>query len=126
MSNPIWFTKLPGSLRAASGLEWKIARRLPVLLLAGTVIPLAVAGWAWWFEPAGASAAEHRETVRWLYMAVGAVILHWTLMSVLAIGCLIVIVMKGPGYVADRFPIAGSDRPEAAPPDEAAAPPTGD
>jgi hypothetical protein len=59
-------------------------------------------------------------------MAVGAVILHWTLMSVLAIGCLIVIVMKGPGYVADRFPIAGSDRPEAAPPDEAAAPPTGD
>ena len=120
MSDPIWFTRLPGHRRTTSGVEWAIARRLPAILLAGTVLPLAVAGWAWWFEPATASAAEHRETLRWLYMAIGAVILHWTLVSVLAIGCLIVIVMKGPAYVADRFPIAGSDRPaEMTPGDDA-------
>lgn len=111
MSTPIWFTRLPGTVRAASGIEWRLARRLPAILLIGTALPLLLAGLAWWLEPEAASAAEQRETLRWFYIAVGAVILHWVLVSVLAIGCLIVIVMKGPGYVADRFPIAGSDRP---------------
>jgi len=29
----------------------------------------------------------------------------------LAIGCAIVVVMKGPGYVADAYPLSHSDSP---------------
>jgi hypothetical protein len=31
--------------------------------------------------------------------------LHWTLVLTLAIGCVIVMLMKGPAYVADAYPI---------------------
>ena len=34
---------------------------------------------------------------------VGLVILHWSLVLTLAIGCVIVMVMKGPAYVADAY-----------------------
>ena len=34
---------------------------------------------------------------------VGVVVLHWTLVLTLAIGCAIVILMKGPAYVADAY-----------------------
>jgi len=32
----------------------------------------------------------------------------------LGIGCVIVMVMKGPGYVADGYPVSHSDRPRDA------------
>jgi len=31
--------------------------------------------------------------------------LHWTLVLTLAIGCVIVMLMKGPAYVADAYPM---------------------
>jgi hypothetical protein len=34
---------------------------------------------------------------------VGLVILHWALVLTLAIGCVIVMLMKGPAYVADAY-----------------------
>jgi hypothetical protein len=34
---------------------------------------------------------------------VGLVILHWSLVLTLSIGCAIVILMKGPAYVADAY-----------------------
>ena len=38
-----------------------------------------------------------------------AVVLHWSLMLTLAIGCVIVMLMKGPAYVADAYPPPGRD-----------------
>ena len=38
------------------------------------------------------------------YRIIGLVVLHWTLVLTLAIGCAIVIVMKGPAFVADPYP----------------------
>jgi hypothetical protein len=35
----------------------------------------------------------------------GVVVLHWTLVLTLALGCFIVRVMKGPAYVADAYPL---------------------
>jgi hypothetical protein len=39
------------------------------------------------------------------------VILHLTLVLTLAIGCVIVMVMKGPAYVADPYFLDGSKQP---------------
>ncbi|MHB1249700.1 MAG: hypothetical protein ACYCZL_09945, partial [Polaromonas sp.] len=58
-----------------------------------------------------ASAAQ----ARWLQMAGyfvwGVLIFHWTMVVTVGIGCIIVMVMKGPGYVADGYNVPHSDRP---------------
>ena len=43
----------------------------------------------------------------------GVVVFHWTMVLTLGIGCVIVIVMKGPGYVADGYMVSHSDKPRA-------------
>ena len=42
---------------------------------------------------------------------VGLVILHWTLVLTVGIGCVIVMLMKGPAYVADPYALPDSERP---------------
>ena len=106
-----WLNRLDGTRRAASGLEWRIWRKLPLIALAGTLLPAVL--WMvcdWTLDPQ--SNAEH---ARWLltagYVALGVVIFHWTMVLTVGIGCAVVIVMKGPGYVADAYPLSHSDRP---------------
>jgi hypothetical protein len=107
-----WFKKLPNSVRSASGLEWTLWRKLPLILLVGTALPLAVA------------LALHLLTdqsegldTRWLqtmdYVVAGVVVFHWTAVFTVAIGCVVVMLMKGPGYVADPLELSHSDKPRA-------------
>jgi hypothetical protein len=35
----------------------------------------------------------------------------WTAVLTIAIGCFVVVVMKGPAYVADRYPLQDADEP---------------
>ena len=46
-----------------------------------------------------------------IYQLVGLAVLLWTLVLTLAIGCAVVIVMKGPAFVADAYPPPGRDAP---------------
>ena len=105
-----WLKKLPNTVRSASGLEWRLWRKLPLILLVGTALPVAVA------------VALHLGTdpssstdMRWLqtldYVVAGVVIFHWSAMIAVAIGCVVVMLMKGPGYVADAMEVSHSDRP---------------
>lgn len=105
-----WLNKLPNSIRSASGLEWKLWRKLPLILLVGTALPLLVAVVLHLlYQDDGA------EQLRWLQMAdyvvAGVVIFHWTAVLTVAIGCVVVMLMKGPGYVADGMEVSHSDRP---------------
>ena len=63
-----------------------------------------------WVAPDVADTAADR--AQWLlnYRLIGLVVLHWTLMLTLAIGCAIVMLMKGPAYVADAYPPPGRER----------------
>lgn len=104
-----WFNRLPGFTRSAAGWEWRLWCRLPVLLAWGTALP-ALLGLAWHLTaPAEPTAAEASALMLRDFMLIGVVVLHWTLVLTLAIGCFIVRVMKGPAYVADPYPPA--DRP---------------
>jgi hypothetical protein len=96
------FNKLPGSVRATSGLEQRVWRRLPALLLWGTLLPLLLVGW----NHLGFGVTHAKGVLQWDYMMWGVVMLHWTLVLTLAIGCFIVRVMKGPAYVADPYLLA--------------------
>lgn len=109
-----WFQKLPGTRRQPPGLERQILRKLPVITLAGTVIPACFALASHWSPPTGADVdvAKHLHLVETI--AIATVITHWTAVLTAAIGCLVVMVMKGPAYVADRYPLMDSDRPPGA------------
>lgn len=103
--------KVPGSVRSAAGLEWALWKRLPLLLLIGTLVPVIVAALLWWYRIESIDPATNRDVARYFYIAVGTVVLHWTLMFALAIGCVVVMVMKGPAYVADSGPLMDADAP---------------
>jgi hypothetical protein len=117
-----WLKKLSPTRREASGLEWTLWRKLPLILLAGTALPLMVLGVVHLLTDPEPSAQQ----ARWLqladYVVGGVIIFHWTMVLTLGIGCVIVIVMKGPGYVADGYLVSHSDKPrEVSETDEEAA-----
>ena len=105
-----WLTKLPNSTRSASGLEWKLWRKLPLILLVGTSLPLAVAVGLHLLTD-----AQNLAETRWLqimdYVVAGVVVFHWSAVLTIAIGCVVVMLMKGPGYVADGMEVSHSDKP---------------
>ena len=106
-----WLNKLPNSVRSASGLEWALWRKLPLILLVGTALPLAAALALHVFAEQG-SAADARWLQTMDYVVVGVVIFHWSAVVTIAIGCVVVMLMKGPGYVADDpMEVSHSDKP---------------
>jgi hypothetical protein len=110
-----WLKRLPQSPRTAAGLEWRLWRRLPVIAAVGTLAPL-LAGVLLHLSADDASDAAH---LRWLQLADycigGAIIFHWTMVLTVAIGCGIVMVMKGPGYAADSYRVPHADQPRKTP-----------
>lgn len=106
-----WLRKLPGYRRTPYGLEWRLLRRMPAAGLGGTLLA-ALASVAARFLITGDSAAHVARTIqRFDFMMIGLVILVWTLVATVAIGCVIVWLMKGPAYVADGFEVSHSDAP---------------
>ena len=106
-----WLQRLPGFTRSAPGLEWALWKKLPWIALAGTALPLVLVGLTYLTAPDTPTPASERALTQWLYIAVGAVVLHWTLVLTAAIGCLIVMLMKGPAFVADGFEVQHTDWP---------------
>jgi hypothetical protein len=105
-----WLGKLPGFQRSPHGLEWALWKRLPAVLAWGTALPMAAAALLWWWAPRQpAPAAADADRLLLTYQLAGLVVLHWTLVLTLAIGCVIVMLMKGPAYVADPYPPPGRD-----------------
>lgn len=108
-----WFNKLPGSRRFPAGLEWRLLRRMPQILAIGTLIPFlaSLLARAW---PVAGSELEIAATLALVDIySISAVILHWTLALTLSIGCFIVMLMKGPAYVADAYPLTDSEHPSS-------------
>ncbi len=105
--------RLPGFQRSPHGLEWVIWKRLPAVLGWGSALPLALAGLLWLLSPGQpAGAPQDGVSLLLIYQLVGLVVLHWTLVLTVAIGCGIVMLMKGPAYVADPYPPPGRAPPD--------------
>lgn len=101
--------KLPGFHRAPAGLEWTVLRRLPMIALAGTgLLIVGALGVALLLggDPASAKLATTIQIV-----LASVLVLHWTVVFTTALLCVIVLIAKGPAYVADAYPLIDSDRP---------------
>lgn len=103
------FNILPGFQKSPPGLERVILRRLPALLWQGTAV-LVLCGllapvWPW----PGTDAQVFTRVTSLHIGLISLLILHWTVLLTVAIGAFIVMVMKGPAYVADAYPLNDSD-----------------
>ena len=95
-----------------AGLEWVILKMLPKILGAGIFIPLLLSIFVRLF-PFERPAAELAK----LYMSIDilSIALFFSVISAVitvAIGCVIVVLMKGPAYVADAYDLNDADKPE--------------
>jgi hypothetical protein len=106
-----YFNKLTGFQRAPAGLEWKIWKKLHIILAVGTALPLLASAGAYVLDGLEPDTQNARVVEQFFYVMLGVVMLHWTLVLTLAIGCVIVMLMKGPAYVADAYPM--EDPPHA-------------
>jgi hypothetical protein len=105
------FNQLPGFTRSAAGLERVVLRRLLAILLAGSLVlalPSVIARMIRW-HGTEADVVVRIATVD--IVATGVLILHWTAVLTVAIAAVIVLVMKGPAYVADAYPLPDADHP---------------
>ena len=106
-----FFNRLPGSQKTPPGRERQILRRLPRICAIGTALlalpSLAVRGAAL-FNPL--LEAGSLITSVDIY-SVSLVVLHWTVVFTVGLSAFIVMVMKGPGYVADAYPLSDADTP---------------
>jgi hypothetical protein len=97
------FNKLKGYRRTPCGQERVVLKWLPRILLVGTVLlALPSLGMRWWWSGSQDAEVLTRIMTVDIYM-IGFVILHWTAVLTVGIGALIVMVMKGPAYVADAY-----------------------
>ena len=114
-----WLTKIHGR-KTPPGLEVQILKKLPGITLLGTLAILALPVIVrFWPEQPGVDAAKHIRSVD--IFAIASEITLITAVFTVAIGCVVVHIMKGPAYVADAMPVSHADRPKVTP----AAPPSG-
>ncbi len=104
--------KNPDSIRAPAGLEWKLMKKLPRLTLIGLFGLLALWGVAqlWPFEGSPEKVAHMLRTFN--YVLIGMASFHLTMVLTVAIGCFIVMIMKGPQYTSDSYPVQDAERPK--------------
>ena len=107
------FRKLPGFERSPPGLERRILGQLPNALMAGTAIPLFCYLFAWYTPSPAAGTSVDKYLADVAILATAVVVTVWTAVFTLAIGCIVVTLMKGPAYVADQYPLSDADEPRS-------------
>ncbi|MEO0002546.1 MAG: hypothetical protein RLZZ22_238 [Pseudomonadota bacterium] len=100
------FNKLPGFQQTPAGAERVTLRHLPRIAWLGTLLlllPSLLARLAIWLD----FSLESPGMVD-IYV-ISLIILLWTVLFTVGIGAFIVLVMKGPAYVADPYPLNDAD-----------------
>ena len=107
------FKKLPGFEKAPPGLERKILRWIPRVFLVGTALILlpSIITRIWTMGQEPWIVSKLLTTVD-IY-AFGLLTVLWTALFTVGLGALTVMIMKGPAYVADAYPLPDADKPRS-------------
>ncbi len=105
--------KLPNSRREPAGAEWTVLKKLPVILLGGTLAPAVASVASRFFTPEGTATEVAKRLQMVDILAIATVITVWTAVFTVAIACVVVWLMKGPGYVADAYDLSDADEPRS-------------
>jgi len=107
------FNRLPGFVQTPAGRERDVLRLLPRVLVFGTLLlALPSLGARIFFGEGEAVEASSRLQMVDI-LAISILVLHWTVVLTVAIAAFIVMVMKGPAYVADAYPVEDSESPDS-------------
>lgn len=98
--------------RHPAGLEWVILKKIPKVLLAGIFIPLFMAILARLFPIAGTLAEIEKHQIGVDILSMSLFFMVASAAFTLTIGCVIVVLMKGPAYVADAYKLDDADKPK--------------
>jgi len=98
-----YFRRLQSHHRGAPGLEWKLFKKLPLCLLGGAIVPLLVALGGRAFPPEGSASEVAKQISTLDIFAIAIGLTAWSAIITVGVGCIVVIVMKGPAYVADGY-----------------------
>lgn len=93
-----YFRKLPGYQRTQSGHEWSLFKKIPRIFFGGLLILTIVFLYLYLF----CDAANPR-TGQLMYLCLGLLFSHCFFVGTITIGCIVVMIMKGPAYVADPY-----------------------
>ncbi len=100
-----WLTKLPGYQVYEPGLERKVLYELPLFTVLGSLaiaLPSLLA--RFFLSPKAQRIID--------ILVIGTEIFFLGMVLTLGIAALIVMLAKGPAYVADAYPLIDSDRPK--------------
>jgi len=95
------FNRLPGFTRTPPGKERLVLRMLPRTLLLGTLLLAIPSLLARLLVSADDPIAV---TTTDIYV-ISLIILHWTVVFTVGIGAFSIMLMKGPAYIADGYPM---------------------
>ena len=110
--------KLPGYRTAEPGLERKTLRLLAPALAIGLAIlmapSVALRILPWDMHPMELALLTAKADI----YAAACMLAYWNVLVFIAFAALIVVLMKGPAYVADAYPLIDSESPRPLPSDE--------
>lgn len=107
-----WLKKQTPVYRSPPGLEWKIFKKIHWISLGGLLL-LSIFAWAgrWYATCASLNQIDDWIT-QWDFMLWGVFFFFVSMMIALTVGCVLVIIMKGPRYTADPYVLPDADRPQ--------------
>lgn len=93
-----YFNKLPGFTQTPSGFEWVLLKKIPLIFLVTGLAPCAMMLKLYFMNN-----ILNAEQLKVIYQCLGVLFSLWFFVGTIAIGCVVVIIMKGPAYVADPY-----------------------
>jgi len=93
-----YFNKLPGYIKTPSGFEWVLLRKLPLIFGVCAAIPITAILFIYF-----SNQVLNPEQLKTIYLCLGILFSICFFVGAAAIGCVVVIIMKGPAYVADPY-----------------------
>lgn len=105
------FNRLPGFVRTPPGIERDVLRLVLRLFLWGSLLLVLPSLAVRVIEYMAGAPVAAPGILRVDIFAIALLVFWWTLLPTLAIASFIVMVMKGPAYVADPYPLVELDPP---------------
>lgn len=93
-----YFNKLSGFTQSPSGFEWVLLKKIPRIFLISGLIPCAIMLKLYFTND-----TLNAEQLKIIFQCLGVLFSIWFFVGAAAIGCIVVIIMKGPAYVADPY-----------------------
>ncbi len=94
-----------------AGLEWRILKMLPKIIAAGIFVPLFLSAFVRLFPFTRPEAEISKLMIGIDILSISLFFAVLSAVITVAIGCITIVLMKGPAYVADAYELNDADEP---------------